>query len=78
MSGLFPKICLTVLSLLAIASPVEGRGGETRWISDLHRFGRTMITTSSTRSPIGKNSYGPGNLFDGDSKTDWIEGKAGD
>ena len=42
------------------------------------QFGRITVTSSSTLGSQAGNSYAPLNAIDGDGKTAWIEGAAGD
>jgi hypothetical protein len=67
------SICCAAL-LLATATTASA---QTTFVEET-QFGKITVTTSSTLAPQAGNSYAPGKLMDGDVRTAWVEGAAGD
>ncbi len=65
---------VSAILILSAASPADA---QTRFVEET-QFGKVVVTTSSTLPPQAGNSYAPGKLMDGDTRTAWVEGAAGD
>lgn len=68
-------VIAVILAMLLLA--IRETTAQTRQVEE-GQFGRTTITTSSTLAPQSGNSYAPLNASDGDNRTAWVEGAAGD
>jgi len=68
----FQPICLIVTALLTLPAQAD-----TTRLPD-GQFGRIVLISSSSLKPQAGNFYGSRQAFDGDSKTAWVEGVAGD
>ena len=73
-SGTCLMIMVGIAALFLLANEAAA---QTRQVEE-GQFGRTTITTSSTLAPQAGNSYAPLNAYDGNNRTAWVEGAAGD
>ncbi|MFA4875027.1 MAG: discoidin domain-containing protein [bacterium] len=74
MSSFIPRffLCLTVLLLMNVDAKAQTKSVQEG------QFGRIVVTTSSTLAHQAGNSYSPINAIDGNGRTAWVEGAAGD
>lgn len=70
--------CAAIAGVLAVASLCLGDAAAQTRQSEEGQFGTITVQTSSTLSPQAGNSYAPLLAIDGDNRTAWVEGAAGD
>ena len=71
---IIPLAVPVVVLLVVVAATAAA---QTRFVEET-QFGKITVTTSSTLPPQAGNSYAPGKLMDGDTRTAWVEGAADD